>query len=1309
MDLRSALAMAIGAVVATATPLLRADAATLEVPGDHATIQEALDAAADGDVVLVAPGTWAGPLSLAGKTVTLASHFIVSGDPALIDQTVIDGGGGSHAIFVDDSVGPATTIQGLTIRNADDGIRVDGSFRLLDCRITDTVDGVDYVGGGGLVQRCVFEGNSDDGIDLDDDVAIVIEDNEIVDNGGSPSQDGDGIEIRLQNYQGPEIQVVIRNNRIDGNTSDGIQLIDYGVTTNRLIRIEGNTFVGNRLAAIGMMCCTDSDENFEGAEVAERVLVEGNTFVGNQYGIVGGDDVVVLNNIFVATTELALKRLRGDSIAAYNLFWGNGTDWSDAIVDVGSTLSVEPLLAPDHSLLPGSPALDAGTAFFQHLGEVVLDLPPSAYVGSAPDLGAFEEGGGAPANAAPFVDAGPDRVLPSGVPAALDGSVLDDGRPAGSLVIGWSVVSGPGPVGFDDASAEDVVASFGADGTYVLRLAADDSDLVSVDDVVIQVIPGVGIFEESIASGADDAEETLASGAVDLGGAALHLALEAGTLEPQQVGLRWEALPILPEGEIHAAWVEFEAAATALGPADLQIRGEPAGGAAPFGAGVGDLSARASTSASVTWHVDDWLAGGAGLAQQTPDLSAIVQEVVDAPAWQEGDALALHFTGSGVRSATGFEADPDGAALLHVVYGPPVQNQAPQVDAGPDQLIGLGQSAQLAGEVGDDGLPEGQPLSYLWSVESGPPGASVDPATDLATQAHFSAPGAYVLRLTVDDGELASFDELAVTVVVNQVPQVDVGPDQELVLPAAASLTASVADDGYVGPLTLLWTLESGPGGAAFTSASAASTQAQFSAPGVYVLRLSADDGHLSGFDELVVSVLQNQPPQVDAGPDQSLLLPAAADLAGSAADDGLPAGQLDLLWSAASGPGPVSFQPADAAVSQAQFSVPGIYVLRLTADDGALSGFDELTLTVDENQPPSVDAGPDRSILIGDSASLAGSAADDGYPSGQLDLLWTLESGPGGASFTTTTQAASEASFSAPGLYVLRLAAHDGELGAFDEMRVAVAVEDPGFLERQVLESNDDAEQELHNGNINRDSTVLDIAQRVSPPRDHIVGLRFPDFAVPAGATILQAVLQFQVADRDSGAADLELRAQASDDAEPFSDDTDDLSDRQTTAASVAWSPPDWTVKGAAGPDQAVDASGPIQEVVNRPGWSAGNALALLIGGTGYRRAESWDGDPSAAARLHVDYEAAACADGLDNDGDGAVDFPQDPGCASAASDVENPACDDGLDNDGDGAIDSPGDDACSDPSIDVELTDGDGDGVFDVADNCSERVNPA
>ena len=68
------------------------------------------------------------------------------------------------------------------------------------------------------------------------------------------------------------------------------------------------------------------------------------------------------------------------------------------------------------------------------------------------------------------------------------------------------------------------------------------------------------------------------------------------------------------------------------------------------------------------------------------------------------------------------------------------------------------------------------------------------------------------------------------------------------------------------------------------------------------------------------------------------------------------------------------------------------------------------------------------------------------------------------------------------------------------------------------------------------------------------------------------------------------------------------------------------------------------------------------------------------------------ACQDGLDNDGDGQTDYPNDPGCTSADDSSEtnpNVQCDDGRDNDGDGQVDYPNDPQCSNLTDNREMTD--------------------
>ncbi len=70
------------------------------------------------------------------------------------------------------------------------------------------------------------------------------------------------------------------------------------------------------------------------------------------------------------------------------------------------------------------------------------------------------------------------------------------------------------------------------------------------------------------------------------------------------------------------------------------------------------------------------------------------------------------------------------------------------------------------------------------------------------------------------------------------------------------------------------------------------------------------------------------------------------------------------------------------------------------------------------------------------------------------------------------------------------------------------------------------------------------------------------------------------------------------------------------------------------------------------------------------------------------------ACNDRKDNDGDGLVDYPSDPGCSSKNDDSElNPylECDDGKDNDGDGLVDYK-DPGCSSPTDNDETNCGDG-----------------
>jgi len=91
-------------------------------------------------------------------------------------------------------------------------------------------------------------------------------------------------------------------------------------------------------------------------------------------------------------------------------------------------------------------------------------------------------------NQAPTVSAGPDVTGVTGTAVALNGTVADDGLPAGRAVTAtWSKVSGPGQVVFANANAAATTATFDAAGSYVVRLTASDGALSASDEATATI------------------------------------------------------------------------------------------------------------------------------------------------------------------------------------------------------------------------------------------------------------------------------------------------------------------------------------------------------------------------------------------------------------------------------------------------------------------------------------------------------------------------------------------------------------------------------------------------------------------------------------------------------------------------------------------------------------------------------------------------------------------------------------------------------------------------------------------------------
>ena len=180
--------------------------------------------------------------------------------------------------------------------------------------------------------------------------------------------------------------------------------------------------------------------------------------------------------------------------------------------------------------------------------------------------------------------------------------------------------------------------------------------------IPLVVGPALDDLSSTVMNANDDAEESLSDGSVSLTSSDLELTLDQAE---QLVGIRFANVRVPRGTRIDRAYIQFECDEPTSAPTKLEIRVQDSGNAAPFEAKPKNLSDRPTSPQVIAWEPPAWAKSGErGEPQQTPNVTELLQSIVNREDWKSGNAVAFLISGKGKRVAGAFKGSAKSAAKL---------------------------------------------------------------------------------------------------------------------------------------------------------------------------------------------------------------------------------------------------------------------------------------------------------------------------------------------------------------------------------------------------------------------------------------------------------------------------------------------------------------------------------------------------------------------------------------------------------------------------------------------------------------------